>query len=113
MRGAREFSAQNTKTRTVFAISGADVAQRRRSLLLLPSLTAALRTELALSWYGLLSAGVKDVRDVLTGTDDRSQELRTDAPFAGEFPVAERNRLFRQFVSTASTQSWPYVHECA
>ena len=157
MRGAREFSAQNTKTRTVFAISGADVAQRRRSLLLLPSLTAALRSASmnlndlrslyygrwiaerlddamlarararlkrweesggihpvsAKRWHGLLSAGVEVVRNVLMGTDDRSQELCIDPAFAGEFPVAERNRLFRQFVSTASTQSWPYVHECA
>ena len=140
MRGAREFSAQNTKTRTVFAISGADVAQRRRSLLLLPSLTAALRSASmnlndlrslyygrwiaerlddatlarararlerweesgaihpvsAQRWYGLLSVGVEAVREVLIWTYDRSQELRTDAPFAGELPVVERNRLFRQ-----------------
>ena len=47
-------------------------------------------------WHGLLSVGVEAVRDVLIGTDERSQELRTDAPFAGELPVAERNRLFRQ-----------------
>jgi hypothetical protein len=47
-------------------------------------------------WHALLSVGVEAVRDVLNGTDDRSQELRTDAPFAGELPVAERNRLFRQ-----------------
>ncbi len=113
MRGAHEFSTQNTKTRARFVIAAAGVAQRRRSLRLLPSLTAALRTVLALCWHGLLSAGVEDVRDVLNGTDERVQELRTDAPFAGELPVAERNRLFRKFVSTASTQSWPYVHECA
>lgn len=47
-------------------------------------------------WHGLLSVGVEAVREVLVGTDDRSQELRADAPFAGELPVAERNRLFRQ-----------------
>jgi hypothetical protein len=124
----------------VFAISGADVAQRRRSLLFLPSLTAALRSASmnlndlrslyykrwiaerlddamlararvrlerweqtggihlvsAQKWHELLSGGVEVVREVLNGTDDRSQELRTDAPFAGELPVAERNRLFRQ-----------------
>ena len=121
----------------MFAISGVVVAQRRRSLLLLPSLTAALRSvsmnrnDLRSLYYGpwiaerlddamlarararleqtggihpvsaqkwreLLSGGVEAVRDVLIGTDDRSQELRTDAPFAGELPVAEQNRLFRR-----------------
>ncbi|WP_235681058.1 helix-turn-helix domain-containing protein [Tomitella gaofuii] len=48
-------------------------------------------------WEHLIDGGVEDVAAVLTGTDERSRELRQNSPFAGVLADPVRRQVLRSF----------------
>lgn len=48
-------------------------------------------------WEQLIDGGVEDVAAVLTGTDERSSELRQNSPFAGVLSEPVRRKVLRSF----------------
>lgn len=48
-------------------------------------------------WQSAISEGIDSVVKVLTGTDERSSELRQNSPFAGVLSDEQRMQVLRSF----------------
>ena len=60
------------------------------------------------SWQDIVDDGIEAVVTVLTGTDERSRELRQNSPFAGVLTDDERRQVLRSFRA-----HWDQKHSAA